>query len=87
MVDDLQANLVLIPREKNEQADRLAKAASVEHMLIPNKVVSFVQLSPLIDGIDVQEIGSENSWTTPIVSYLKDSMLPDGKDAATKLRV
>ena len=87
MVDDLQANLVLIPREENEQADRLAKAASGEHMLIPNKVLSFVQLSPLIDGIDVQEIGSENNWTTPIVSYLKESMLPDGKDAATKLRV
>ena len=87
MVDDLQANLVLIPREKNKQANRLAKAASVEHMLIPNKVLSFVQLSPLIDGIDVQEIGSENNWTTPIVSYLKDGTLPDGKDAATKLRV
>ena len=87
MVDDLQSNLVLIPREENEQADRLAKAALAEHMLIPNKVLSFVQLSPLIDGIDVQEIGSENNWTTPIVSYLKESMLPDGKDAATKLRV
>ena len=87
MVDDLQANLVLIPRKENEQADHLTKAASVEHMLIPNKVLSFVQLSPLIDGIDVQEIGSENNWTTPIVSYLKESMLPDGKDAATKLRV
>ena len=87
MVDDLQANLVLIPREENEQVDRLAKAASAEHMLIPNKVLSFVQLSPLIDGIDVQEIGSENNWTTPIVSYLKDGTLPDGKDAARKLRV
>ena len=87
MVDDLQANLVLIPREENEQADRLAKAASAEHVLIPNKVLSFVQLSPLIDGIDVQEIGSENNWTTPIFSYLKDGMLPDGKDAARKLRV
>ena len=86
MVDDLQANLVLIPREENEQADRLAKAASAEHVLIPNKVLSFVQLSPLIDGIDVQEIGSENNWTTPIFSYLKDGTLPDGKDAARKLR-
>ena len=87
MVDDLQSNLVLIPREENEQADRLAKAALAEHMLIPNKVLSFVQLSPLIDGIDVQEIGSENNWTTPIASYLKDGTLLDGKDAARKLRV
>ena len=28
--------------QRGEQADRLAKAASVEHMIIPNKVLSFV---------------------------------------------
>ena len=50
---DLQAKFVQIPREENEQADRLAKAASAEHMLIPDKLLSFVQLSPLIDGISV----------------------------------
>ena len=52
-VGDLQAKFVQIPREENEQADRLAKAASAEHMLIPDKLLSFVQLSPLIDGISV----------------------------------
>ena len=56
-------------------------------MLVPNKVLSFVQLSPLIDGVDVQEIGSESNWTTPIVSYLKDGTLPDGKEAVRKLKV
>ena len=39
---DLQAKFVQIPREENEQADHLAKTASVEHMLIPSKVLSFV---------------------------------------------
>ena len=29
-VDDLEAKVVQIPREENEQADRLAKAASAE---------------------------------------------------------
>ena len=52
-VGDLQAKFVQIPREENEQVDCLAKAASAEHMLIPNKVLSFVQFSPLIDGIGV----------------------------------
>ena len=56
-------------------------------MLIPSKVLSFVQLSPLINGVDVQEIGSEINWTTPIVSYLKDGILLDGKEAARKLKV
>ena len=54
---DLQTKFVQIPREENEQADRLAKATLAEHMLIPNKVLSFVQLSPLIDDMDMQEIG------------------------------
>ena len=41
-VDDLQAKIVQIPRGENEQANRLAKAATAEHMIIPNKVLSFV---------------------------------------------
>jgi len=86
-VDDLQAKFVQILREENEHVDRLAKVASAEHMLILSKVLSFVQLSPLIDGIDKQEIGSKGNWTTPLVSYLKDGTLPDGKEATRKMKV
>ena len=60
-VDDLRAKIVQIPKGENEQADRLAKAASTKYMVIPNKVLSFVQLSPQIDHVDVQEIGSESN--------------------------
>ena len=35
----------------------------------------------------MQEIGSKNDWTTPLVSYLKNGILPDGKEAARKLKV
>ena len=52
-MSDLQAQIVQIPRKENEQADRLAKAASAEHMTIHDKVLSFVQLSPAIDNIGV----------------------------------
>ena len=86
-VDDLKAKIIQIPRGENEQADRLAKAASAEHMIIPGNVLSFVQLSLLIDSGDMQEIGSESNWTTPIVSYLKNGVLPDGKEAARELKV
>ena len=34
-----------------------------------------------------KKIGSGDNWTTPIVSYLKDDILPDGKEAARKLKV
>ena len=35
----------------------------------------------------MQEIGSESNWTTSLISYLRNDMLPDGKDAARKLKV
>ena len=56
-------------------------------MIIPGNVLSFVQLSPLIDSSNVQEIGSDRSWTAPIISYLKNGVLPDRKEAAGKLKV
>ena len=35
-IGNLQIKFVQIPREENECADRLAKAASVERLLVPN---------------------------------------------------
>ena len=86
-VSKLQAKFFQIPREENKKADRLAKVVLAEYMLLPGKVLSFVQISPLIDTVGVQEVNSESNWTTPIVSYLKDSTLPDGKGATRKLKV
>ena len=52
-VTNLQVKFVQIPREENECADRLAKVASMEHMLIPSQVLPFVQISSLIDNASV----------------------------------
>ena len=86
-VDDLQAKIVQIPKRENEQADRLAKAISAEHMITLNNVLSFVQLSLLIDSVNVQEIAPEDNWITQLVSYLKNCVLPDAKEAAKKLKI
>ena len=56
-------------------------------MIIPDKVLSFVHFSPLIDLINVQELSSESNWTMSLVSYLKSGALLDGKEAARKLKV
>ena len=56
-------------------------------MVIPDKVLSFIQLSPLIDIINMQEIGSKSNWATLLVFYLKDGTLPDDKKATRKLKV
>ena len=56
-------------------------------MITHGNVLSFVQISPLIDSSNVQEIGFESSWTTTIASYLKDDILPNEKEAARKIKV
>ena len=84
-ISGLQVKFVQIPKEENECADRLAKAASAEYMPTPDQVLSFVPTSSPIN--EVQEIGNKNNWTTPLVSYLRDDILPDEKDTARKLKV
>ena len=86
-VDNLPAKIIQIPRGENEQANRLAKSAFAEHMVTLDNILSFVQLTPLIDSINVQEIGFMDDWTTPLVSYLKNGVLLDRKEAARKLKV
>ena len=48
-IGSLEVKFVQIPREENECADRLTKAASAEFMIAPKQVLSFVQISSLID--------------------------------------
>ena len=85
-VDDLKAKIIQIPKGENDQADHLAKVASAEYMIALDNVLSFVQLSPLIDSGDMQEIASESNWTTSLLSYLKNGVLPNGKEATRKLK-
>ena len=86
-MNNLHAKFVQILMEENEHANCLAKAASIEHMLIPSQGLSFVQISPLIDIVSVQGIGFKNNWMTLLICYLKDDVLLDGKEAARKLKV
>ena len=87
-ISSLKVRFVQIPKEENECANRLAKAASIEFMLVLEQVLSFVQVSLLIDDrMNMQEVDSESNWTTPLISYIRTSVLPDGKDAARKLKV
>ena len=52
-VDELKTKIIQIPRGENKQVDRLAKATSAEHMTTLDNVLSFIQLSPLIDSVNV----------------------------------
>ncbi|XP_075636522.1 uncharacterized protein LOC142608716 [Castanea sativa] len=86
-MSDLQFTIIQIPREENQEADRLAKAASAEPMIVPEQVLSFVQISSLLDDISMQAVSNEDCWTAPIMVYLKEGKLPDDKENARKLKV
>ena len=61
-IGSLQIKFVQILREENECVDWLAKATSAEYMLVLDQVLSFGQISSLIDEVtSVQEIGSKSN--------------------------
>ena len=66
------------------EADTLTKEASVNQ---PMDEFNEVQYIPSIDIPKVLQVQNKGNWMTPIISYLKDENLPEGKDEAKRLRV
>ena len=79
-----ETNFVQIPREENVEADALAKKASANE---PMDEFDEVQYIPSINLLEVLQVQNEVNWMTPIISYLKDGSLSEGKDKARRLRV
>ena len=79
-----EVHFVQIPKEENMEADTLVKEASVNEL---TDEFDEIQYMPSIDLPEVQQIGSDENWMTPIVGYLKEGKLPQGKDEARKLRI
>ena len=79
-----EADFVQVPMEENMKADALVKAASAEGAMVKYDRVQYI---PSIDLPKVQQIEGEENWMTPIVVYLKDERLLEGKDEARKLRI
>ena len=68
-----EAHFVQIPREENMEADFLAKEASVSEL---TDEFDEIQYMPSIDLLEVQQIGGDENWMTPIFGYLKEGKLP-----------
>ncbi|KAF7127061.1 hypothetical protein RHSIM_Rhsim11G0038800 [Rhododendron simsii] len=70
-----------IRREENIEADYLEKLATAKEDAIPwNTPVRYFELpSILAPNIQVQAIDYNNSWTGPIVEYITNGTLPNGK--------
>ena len=79
-----RAHFVQIPREENMEADTLAKEASVSELMDEFNEIQYI---PSIDLTEVQQIGGDENWMTPIVGYLKEGKLPQERDETRKLRI
>ena len=79
-----ETDFIQIPREENMEADTLAKEASASEVM---DEFDEIQYLPSIDFPEVYQVEGEDNWMTPIISYLKDGALLEGKDEARKLRV
>ena len=79
-----ETDFVQLPQEENIEADTLAKEASASEVM---DEIDEIQYLPTINFPKLHQIEGEENWMTPIVSYLKDGKLPEGKNEAKKLRV
>jgi ribonuclease HI len=79
-----KVELLQIPREENEAADRLARLASsgVE-------IDGFVEIQgrPSTEEETINPIAFTTTWMLPIIRYLKEGTLPADRAEAHKLRI
>ena len=73
-----------IPREENTEADSLAKTTFADELVDDQIKVQYISS---IDVPKVHQMDGEANWTTLIMSYLKDGLLPEDREEARKLRV
>ncbi|XP_024046441.1 uncharacterized protein LOC112100831 [Citrus clementina] len=79
--------VIQIPREQNSRADILARMAAVADPKISKSVPLEVKSSPSIEqNLGVLRIEQKCSWMDPIISYLRDGVLPPDKLRARKVR-
>ena len=79
-----EASFVQVLKEENIEADALAKEASVSELM---DEFDEVQYMPSVDLLEIQQIEGEENWMTPIITYLKDGKLLEGKDETRRLRI
>lgn len=73
-----------IPREENMEANNPSKTPSADKLVDDQIKVQYISSK---DVPEVHQIDVEANWTTLIMSYLKDELLPKDREEARKQRV
>ena len=79
-----------IPRERNSRADVLSKLASTRKKGGNKSVIQEILPRPSIEKatemLDVNVIGDDNCWMTPVYNYLTNGELPVNSKEASKTK-
>ncbi|XP_059658685.1 uncharacterized protein LOC132305016 [Cornus florida] len=88
-----QIKFIQLPREDNEDADRLACSASSFREMLARVIPVDVLNQPSIftepsssNPWQINIIPYEPSWINPILTYIRDGVLPEQKDEVGKIR-
>ncbi|XP_074342690.1 uncharacterized protein LOC141680333 [Apium graveolens] len=83
-----EVRLECVPREKNSNADALAKMGSQREAVLLGSIPLEIQEIPSIPEIKVIQVDGapKETWMTPILAYIYKGTLPEDKFKARRLR-
>ncbi|XP_050222518.1 uncharacterized protein LOC126672608 [Mercurialis annua] len=80
-----QWEIIPIPREENTRADAIAKAAAVKSQLYVSLQMKEDRMTPTVEEQQLLPVAVLDPWMQPIVAYLADGVLPEGRTEVAKL--
>ncbi|XP_074360580.1 uncharacterized protein LOC141700792 [Apium graveolens] len=83
-----EVRLECVPREKNSNADALAKMGSQQEAVLLGSIPLKIQEVPSIPEIETMQVDEalKKTWMTPILAYIRKGTLPEDKFMARRLR-
>ncbi|XP_074351431.1 uncharacterized protein LOC141690538 [Apium graveolens] len=83
-----EVRLECVPREKNSNADALAKVGSQQEVVLLGSIPLEIQEIPSIPEVETMRVDEapKETWMTPILAYIRKGILPEDKFMARRLR-
>lgn len=75
-----------IPRSENQQADALARMASLAEGLTPRTITWEVLKEPSINAKEQLVLDRASQWMDDVVRYLRDELLPDDPKEVVRIK-
>jgi len=82
--DDVR--ITQVPTKENFEVDEVARLALSNNDAGRPELYIELQSFPSIEGLDVIYVQSKGSWIDPIITYIRDGMLPPDPSKARKIK-